>query len=439
MMSRDVIPAKAVPLTSGGLSLPLRSKDGDGIHHRCNRWTPAFAGVTASVFVFANAAMAVEVKPVVQAQLLGGQDFYQGAESSFGGFASLIASPFMKFNDQWSLVPLYSGVYQGTKQVQDLIGGGTLFQDSQNHNISVKGIRSFENGLRLKAVTGYGSEFLRETEDEDWGDGLYDNRRLSAGAESEWFWKKDNFVRFAYDYFRIDFPNYQSLSSEAASVGQGREFNAPDVHNTQNHMLTLGSQFTVPGNGLLEAAFSNTWTSFPDQHLVDASGSLVADLRDDRIETLSLMGTWPILDGLGFRIFSSLGYSRTHLFSNQNHYDASRTFYNPNYYSYVTNALKNDWTLLLGPAPLTVNVSGAVSRQSYTDRLVQDSSGAYGTDTTDVDYVSAGLTVSYPIARNFQVKATSGFGWSDSNNTYSQLYQYHFNSQNYLMGFSYAY
>src|SRR5258708_40126065 len=83
---------------------------------------------------------AVEVRPVVNAQLLGGQNFYNGAESSFGAVAALTASPYMKFNDQWSLVPLYSGSYQGTAQVQDLVGGGTLFQDSQNHVVSIKGI-----------------------------------------------------------------------------------------------------------------------------------------------------------------------------------------------------------------------------------------------------------------------------------------------------------
>src|SRR5262245_44263779 len=103
---------------------------------------------------------AVEMKPVINAQALGGQYFYNGAENAFGTLLSFSGSPFLKLNDHWSLVPLYNGSYQGTKQVQDLIGGGTLFQDSQNHNVSVKGIRSFENGLKLKAITGYGFELL---------------------------------------------------------------------------------------------------------------------------------------------------------------------------------------------------------------------------------------------------------------------------------------
>src|SRR5947209_5059364 len=143
----------------------------------------AFRVVMAVLSVQA-AGNAVEVKTVVDGQLMGGQNYYNGSDSTFGGVGSLTLSPYMKFNDQWSLVPLYAGNYRGTKQVTDLVGGGTLFQDSQDHTFSSKLIRSFANGLKLKAVGGYGFELLRETKDEDWGKGLFDNRRLFGGTEA---------------------------------------------------------------------------------------------------------------------------------------------------------------------------------------------------------------------------------------------------------------
>jgi hypothetical protein len=384
---------------------------------------------------------AMELKPVVNAEILGGQYYYKGSESDFGGFASLVASPYMKFNDKWSLVPLYSGMYQGTKQVQDLVGGGTLFQDSQNHNLSLKGIRSFENGLKLKAVTGYGVELLRETVDESWTKGLYDNRRLSLGTEAEWFWAKDQSVRLAYDYYAIRFPNYESLASQAADVGQGRELNEADVLDTHNHMLTLGTQFAVPGNGHVEGSIGRTWTNFSDQHLVEVTGSLTNELRDDQIENLNLHGTWPVALMPSCKIFGSLGFSRTRLYSNQNHYDTSNSVhpFNPNYYSYVTHAVDTGWTFLAGQAPWTIQFFGNIARQNYSDRLVQDSEGTYGTDITHVDYATLSLAVSYPIAKGFAIKATAGQGWSDSNNTYTQVYEYHYNTQSYFFGFTYAY
>ena len=76
------------------------------------------AGMTALGILFLSSCVfAVEVKPVVNAQVLGGQYYYNGTDSDLGALASLAASPYIKFNDRWSLVPLYSGSYQGTKQV----------------------------------------------------------------------------------------------------------------------------------------------------------------------------------------------------------------------------------------------------------------------------------------------------------------------------------
>jgi len=395
--------------------------------------------MTALMLLMLAPLEAAEVKPVVSAQVLGGQYYYSGSESALGALASLVASPYTKFNDRWSLVPLYSGTYQGTKQVQDLIGGGTLFQDSQNHDVSLKGIRSFENGLKLKAVTGYGIELLRETKDEGWSNGLYNNRRLSAGTEAEWSWAKESYVRLAYDYFKIGFPNYQSLSSQAAAEGQGRELDAPNVLDSRNHMATLGAQTALPRDGLLESSVSETWSSYADQHVVDLSGTLTPESRKDRAEALMIQGTWPVYSGSQCRLSGSLGYTRTHLYSNQNHYDASRTFFNPDYYAYLTNSLQSQWTLLAGEAPWTFQLNGSLARQKYSDRLVQDGDGNYGTGATHVDFATVGFSVSYPIAQGFQVKAMSAVGWNDSNNTYTKLYQYHYCTQNYLFGFTYAY
>jgi hypothetical protein len=383
--------------------------------------------------------MAVEVKPVVNAQLLGGQYFYNGSDNAFGAVASLSAAPYMQFNDRWSLVPLYSGSYKGTKQVTDLVGGGTLFQESQDHTGSLKAIRSFANGLKLKAVGAYGAEFLRETVDEKWGKGLYDNRRLSGGAESEWSWDKERYVRLAYDYYTIRFPNYASLESQGSSMGLGRELNAPDVLDNKNHALTLGGQAGLPGNGFAEAAFSQTWRRFGSQHLVDLSGDLISELRGDQIQTASLQGTWPVLLDSNLKLFTSVGYSRSRVYSNQNHYDAQKVVFNPNYYAYIQQSISNQWTLAVGEDPWTIGLNWTVSRQKYADRLTQDALGNYETGRTRVDGASIGLQFAYPIAAGFRLNALTQLGWSDSNNHNNQVYQYHYNTQTYLMGFSYAY
>lgn len=381
----------------------------------------------------------VEMKPIINGELLLGQYWYNGADSTLGGIASLTASPYLKFNDRWSVVPLYQGRYQGTKQVSDFTGGGTLFQDSQDHNLSVKGIRSFENGLKLKAITGYGIEWLRETRDEGWTKGLYDNKRLSAGTEAEWGWAENQFARLSYDYYRVHFPNYQSLESQAGS-DLGRELAQPDVLDNQNHRFSLGGQTVLPGHGLLAITFSQTLRSFSDQKVVAPTGSLTADSRNDSIQSASLEGTWPVWGGERGRLLASLGYGWTHLLSDQNSYDASRTLFLGNYYAYVQQSLFNRW-VFVSPSerPWTLQMAWSLSRQKYSDRLTQDNLGSYGTDKTRVDNAAVSLGFGYPLAKQFQLKGQVSLGWSDSNNTFTRVYQYHYHTASYLLGFSYAY
>ena len=402
-------------------------------------WFPASAGMTALMLLLSLPLAALEVNPVVNAQLLGGQYYYNGADNAFGGVAALSAAPYLKVNDHWSLVPLYTGNYNGTKQVTDLIGGGTLFQESQDHTASLKLIRSFSSGLKLKAIGSYGAQFLRETTDERWGNGLYDNRRASGGAEAEWSWDKDRFVRFAYDYYAIRFPNYTSLESQGGAAGLGRELNAPDVLDTHNHAVTLGTQVGLPWDGFLEATAGYTWSHFRSEHLVDLTGELTPDLRNDQIETYGFKATWPVLKDPTLRLFSSLGYTWSHTYSNQNHYDAQQLIFNPDYYSYVQQALSNNWTLAVGENPWTLGLTWSLTRQHYSDRLVQDPTGTYGSDVTFVNGAFTTLEFTYPIAKGFRLDAQGQFGWNNSNNTDNQVYQYHYNTQTYLFGFTYAY
>jgi hypothetical protein len=403
------------------------------------------SGRLLAAFCILNSAFcietyAVETTPVINAQVLGGQYYYQGSESAVGGLLSVNASPFLKLNDRWSLVPLYSGAYRGTKQVTDLIGGGTLFQDSQNHNFSNKAILSLNEQWRVKMISAYGMEFLRETTDEGWGDGLYDNRRLSAGSELEWLASDEQSVRLGFDYYRIRFPNYRSLESQTVLPGLGRELNQPDVLDNSNIALNLGAQTRVPGSGVVEFAGAQTFRGYSDQLVVDEAGNLTPEKRGDTLTTLGLTGTWPVFVSPARKIFASIAYSWAHLSSNQHHFDASKVVFNRNYYGYSTQSLNTHWTFVTGERrPWKFRLQGSIARQSYSDRLTQDSVGTYGTETTDVDLAYAGFSFSYPIAKNFNLMTSTYLAWSDSNNTYTQVYRYHYNAATYLMGFTYAY
>ncbi len=80
----------------------------------------------------------VELVPLVNLRLLGGQYFFGDDPEGLGGNFNLDITPAVKFSKDTVLIPSYYGSYRGTKDVTELVGGGTLYQQSQDHTLSLK-------------------------------------------------------------------------------------------------------------------------------------------------------------------------------------------------------------------------------------------------------------------------------------------------------------
>ena len=374
---------------------------------------------------------------MVQFQLLGGQYYFEGEESSLSGNAGVMVSPVLKFSDRWALLPIYTGTYQGTKQVTDLVGGGTLFQELQDHRISLRGLYTPAPGWKIKPALGYKVEFLKETKDEKWTKGLFDYQKPSVGAEVEYVYRDPFSVRVGYDFYHIFFPNYESLESQIAELS--RELAGDKVLNSFNHALTLGGSFALPGALLLDAELSTTLRQFPDQHIVLLSGNLSSDTRQDQIQSANLKLRRPASLSARWKMLSHVGFQLLWNGSDQNGYDAQRAKFTPDTYDYFEYRLNPAFQFFYGPQdrPLTLSVSGWVSYKDYTDRLVQDSEGTYGAGTIYLVGSAALLGVSYPVAPQFFLQFSTQLGWSSSNMDYEKVYRYNFRTATYLFGFSY--
>jgi hypothetical protein len=154
-----------------------------------------------------TAAGAAEVTPIGTFGFMGGQHFLEGTASDLAADVNVLVTPVVKFSDRWSLFPTYQGTYQGNRDIQELAGGGTLFQDSTSQNLLVKSVHTLGK-WKIKPSVGGRLEWLRETKDEDWGEGLFDYRKGSAGLETEYAFSPRAGARLAYDYYQLKFPNY---------------------------------------------------------------------------------------------------------------------------------------------------------------------------------------------------------------------------------------
>jgi hypothetical protein len=391
-----------------------------------------------SFFLFSGPLGAASVTPVYDLRFLGGQHFYNGRSSALSGNVEVLMSPAVKFNDKWSLIPTYWGSYRGTRDVQELAGGGTLFQDSTAHGGLVKGIYQAGPALKLKAVTGARYEFLRETKDESWGDGLFDYQKYTGGVEAEYGRTPRAGVRAGYDYYLLRFPNYESLESSQDPT-LSRELAGQKVLDSQNHLVSLGFWSPMPGNVRWDVSAYGNARSFDDQAIVSASGELTPRDRSDQFISADTSLARPLIMTQNLRMVGELGFAYSRLTSNQNHYDARKTVFLEDYYNYSQTGIRSRLSAALGEKPWLVSLGATLNRRNYGDRPIQDANGDYLTEKTRITDITTSLGVTYPLTQTFKARIVGTLGWSDSNMKYEKVFAYNYKIANYMFGFSYEY
>jgi hypothetical protein len=388
---------------------------------------------------------AYEVTPYYAASLMGGQYFYETNEGSLAGNASLLASASMKFSPEFTLIPLYSGSYRGAKQVADLAGGGTLFQALMDHRVSAKGIYTISPLFRLKPELAFKREYLKETKDEAWGDGLFDYMRPGASLELEYLYSDPFTLRAGYDLYNVRFHNYTSLEAQIGAVdgSLAREMAGDHTLNSLNHNFYIAGNAKMPWESLGDLSLSFTTRDYGKQHVVDEAGQFKSATREDSLLSASFGWRFPRKTA-GGKVFTpglDLGYSVNS--SNQNNYDVQNTRYIKDYYGYgkmraglnagLRSPLpgeKRYWEARLGLG---------WARTDYVKRPVQDVTGLYKTDKVYIDEITTAADVYYDIVKNFKLKASVQYGRQSSNMKYEKLYKYTFAMFSYLMGVTYEY
>lgn len=406
----------------------------------------------AALIAGSSSASALEVIPVFNATLMGGQYIFQGNRSDLGLDASVLAAPVLRQNDQWSYLPIYAGNYQGTKGINDTVAAGTLFQQEMDHRVSFTAIDSVPGtNWKLKPSASYKREFLKETKDETWGRGLFDYEKIGVGVEAENVYKDPFSYRIGLDYFRVRFPNFQSLESATGTDPLGnplqRENAGTNVLDTNNYQLSVSGARPYPYDDptvSLQGGYSILYQDYGHENLVDSRGQLGSTTRQDILETWSSSVGYPKpvkMFGEDCRLDSSFGVNLALNLSNQNTFDAAQTTFIANSYSYVDVGVGPSATLAWGdqkrPAAIAANLR--YDWTTYFGRQAQDGGGLYTGSLQRQERYSLGLDYRYPIAPQFYLKAQASVLFARSNNHFETTYSYNYTTENYLLGFTYEF
>jgi hypothetical protein len=389
---------------------------------------------------------AMEREMLYGLEILGGQYYFRGDRGNLTGNVTGFVAPVLLVNENWTILPSWSSRYQGTKQVVDLVGAGSLFQQQMNHRGAVKAVyRRPDSKWAQKGSLGYTLHLLKETADESWFDGLFDYQRIDIGYEAEFHYSAPHSVRFGSDIILTHYPNYTSLESQQALDFNGetlaRELIGDNILDSRAFSVYSGLTGRIKDAVFYEADIRFSRTSFGQQHIVSGSGLLNEDSRVDLATDINASVSRPVDVGVDMRFTPSVSLGVSNNVSNQNSYDALRTEFQSGFYNYTEWRVGPGVRADLGDLrqPITVSLSSSLSFRKYPNRKIQSDSGTYGSDTLTQDRWTIDFSASYPIAPRLRLLFQFQYGRSSSNQSFEQFYSYNYTATNYLGGFRFEY
>lgn len=395
-----------------------------------------FAGVLA---LSSTLLAETKVIPTGNISIMGGQYWVTGADpSSPAGNVDIFFSPVINFSPNTALLPIYAGTYSGTKDVRELVGGGTLTRELQDHSLSLKFIEKFDGGWKLKLRAGYKIEYLKETKDETWGKGLFDYEKIIGGFEFEkpgrrWV------SRIGGDCYTMHYPNYQSLISQpefesSIDTTTYTEISSQAGTDVLDFTALAGFynlSYAFAGNvqGTLQYDFIRKY--FKDEKIVTQTGEFSNTLRQDTGHYLTL--------GINLsspRVIAGLSNVIQYYESNQNSFDMANSKYIDNYYGFVENNFMPNITFLLGRGEVrsALYLFWEVAWRNYLDRPAQYADASYKNVNVAQTTSTTGCMFTYPLSRSLSLKFSTMYRDADSNMRYEKNYMYNYYSFNYFAG-----
>lgn len=395
----------------------------------------------ALTLALAAPAAALEWAPLGGVTALGGLHAFDGQRGTFSGNASLDFSPAVRIDERWSALGTARASYEGTKRLNDVLGAATAAQERAELRLGARAIWGLpDSPWRVKPSASVTQELLKESRDESWGAGLFDQRRVTLGLELERLLREPHGLRLSVDWFEAVHENYSTLESQAALQYRGQSLARELVGDRA--LDRRGWQFGLSGDSALgerlvgEAGLAAVWSDFPSQRVIGESGLFEDRNRRDALGALELAGRMPHEWNADLRLLAGLELGASANSSNQSGYDASQGRYLPRFYDWYELKAAPVATLIVGPPrrPVTAALRLGLRRRVYPHRPAQDASGAYSGGALRTDEWTLGATLSYPMASRVAVLFQLERASARSNQGFERFYRYRYEATTALAG-----
>ena len=362
-----------------------------------------------------------------------------GGGHMIGGKGSVVFAPVVKFDEEKSLILLYTGSYRKTKQVFVQDEGPKLFSEDIVQNVIPTFRYMYSSKMAISPSVVFTEVKTKETSEDTWSNGLYNYRDVGGGIKVEYQLEADSDekqdVSFGVQCFRRKYSNFISLAS-IAGIGsfEEREKDFDGTLVSINHLK------------LRKFGWSNTAKlSFLDKRYVDKLIENETGERDPVKQhdiNLHLHNDllYKLESGWGYGLGLSLGYTE----SNQNMTEGTfpAVVFHPNYYSLYSISLRPSVSFvdhLSCGKIITYSAQYGVTRSNYVERHAKDSNGVL-LDDKQVDWASnLTLRMVYTLDKHWNIGMVMDYSKVSSNMHYEQVYRYNYEVMNLSAGFSFRY
>lgn len=394
-------------------------------------------------FIGASDVSAAQLMQVGHLELLGVySDIKNGDHDTGEEFAGFWA-PAIKMSDTLAIIPLLDVHLNRVAQYLPQEEGNLFFNTYFTANLSVAARKEFLPGWFLKVSTLGTWVFMKETQEENWGKGLYDYNDAGIALEiRQQFKTEDSETNLSggFEVYQRKYPNFQTLISDTSVTPP--EVDEKDYDGFKYRMRF--EHFNAQGIRLYaEPYYLDKF--YVDKHLVNDDGTL--DLSKNRKDyEVSLDFGASAVTPFWERVTVAIDNNLTHERSNIGYYDSRTTLslsddvFTNDYYAYDSGTVNPsiEYAHPLGNEKiLRTKIGFSYLYRRYTDRKAQLGDGTYTAKDEHDETREYFLTLTIPLTKSLNWLTKYSYDKTFSNMEYETFYRYNYESQQVTSGITF--
>ena len=365
-------------------------------------------------------------------EVLGSYSDIREGENLWGYNIFGYLSPSLRINPTLYVIPLYTLEYKRLRQFISEEEGLIQYSNYMTHNLTLALRKEFKKGwfIRISALGTW--NYVKETKDEDWGEGLYDYRDAGLSIDFRHRVKTQEALEDytgGLEYFRRKYPNFQSLLSigmPSAPEKNEKDFDGYKFSFGWEKTTSRGLKFYIKPYLLLKF--------FLDKHLLNEDGTLNSSKkRKDTLLNLDWGVSFPITEKIRFFLDNNYSYN----YSKLGYYDSKNTLlltddkFIPRYYYYQSFSINPSLEYIYPleeEREISLKLGFSFLYKDYFGRKAQTEDGTYSQkDQRDLEY-GLSATLSLPLTKKLSWLIRYSYTWARSNQRYEAYYRYNYDT-----------